>query len=137
MAVLFFSNEEAGKLRAFVQFEDVSQATAFVKEHFPKLHLELRHSTDNAPDGIFEAYVHFARSRDEGDPRRKDWTCPLVCTHSSHFMSTHAQSQDILLTHTSVISSTTIREHNANLAVPPEQVRPFLLLPVAVASSLS
>ncbi|KAG6165574.1 hypothetical protein E4U11_000294 [Claviceps purpurea] len=77
-----------GKLRAFVQFEDVSQATAFVKEHFPKLHLELRHSTDNAPDGIFEAYVHFARSRDEGDPRRKDWTCPLC-----DFFNYHSRTQ--------------------------------------------
>ncbi|KAG5981434.1 hypothetical protein E4U55_002938 [Claviceps digitariae] len=69
-----------GKRRAFVQFDNVSQATAFIKEHFPKLHLELRNSTDDAPDGKFEAYVHFARSRgDEGDsrhPRAADWTCP-------------------------------------------------------------
>ncbi|KAG6014715.1 hypothetical protein E4U54_004964 [Claviceps lovelessii] len=68
-----------GKRRAFVQFDRVSQATAFIKEHFPKLHLELRDSTDDAPDGKFEAYVHFARSRgDEGDsrpPRAADWTC--------------------------------------------------------------
>ncbi|GAB0143397.1 hypothetical protein EsHS_00003915 [Epichloe bromicola] len=69
-----------GNRRAFVQFDDVHQATTFVKEHFPKLHLELQQSTDDAPDGKFDAYVHFARSRgDEGDTRplrAADWTCP-------------------------------------------------------------
>ncbi|KAG5922904.1 hypothetical protein E4U42_005159 [Claviceps africana] len=69
-----------GKRRAFVQFDQVSHATAFIKEHFPKLYLELRNSTDDVPDGKFEAYIHFARSRgEEGDsrpPRAADWTCP-------------------------------------------------------------
>ncbi|KAG6000228.1 hypothetical protein E4U21_005690 [Claviceps maximensis] len=68
-----------GKRRAFVQFDQVSQATAFIKEHFPKLQLEVRNFTDDAPDGKFEAYVHFARNRgDDGDCRSiraADWTC--------------------------------------------------------------
>ncbi|KAK2608423.1 hypothetical protein QQS21_002990 [Conoideocrella luteorostrata] len=69
-----------GNRRAFVQFEDVGHATTFVKEHFPKLHIELQHSTDDAPDGNFEAFVHFARNRDDGGdtrpPRAADWPCP-------------------------------------------------------------
>ncbi|GAO15438.1 hypothetical protein UVI_02056800 [Ustilaginoidea virens] len=68
-----------GNRRAFVQFDTVAQASAFVKEHFPKLLIELRHSTDDAPDGKLEAYIHYARNRDEGEarpPRAADWACP-------------------------------------------------------------
>ncbi|KID73565.1 D111/G-patch, partial [Metarhizium brunneum ARSEF 3297] len=73
------SSSRAGNRRAFVQFEDVDQATAFVEEHFPKIRIELQHPTDDAPDGKFEAYVHYARNRDDGDTRQiraADWICP-------------------------------------------------------------
>ncbi|KHO00202.1 D111/G-patch [Metarhizium album ARSEF 1941] len=73
------SVHRSGNRRAFVQFEDVDQATAFVKEHFPKILIELQHSTDDAPDGKFEAYIHYARNRDDGETRQvraADWACP-------------------------------------------------------------
>ncbi|OAA47050.1 D111/G-patch [Metarhizium rileyi] len=68
-----------GNRRAFVQFESVDQASAFVKEHFPKILIDLQHSTDDAPDGKFEAYIHYARSRDDSESRQvraADWACP-------------------------------------------------------------
>lgn len=61
----------------------MDQATAFVEEHFPKILIELQHPTDDAPDGKFEAYVHYARNRDDGDTRQiraADWICPQVRT---------------------------------------------------------
>lgn len=70
-----------------MQFEAVGHATAFVKEHFPKLLIELQHSTDDVPDGKFEAFIHYARNRDEGDARSirgADWTCPQVRGENIH-----------------------------------------------------
>ncbi|TWU75148.1 hypothetical protein ED733_003441 [Metarhizium rileyi] len=61
-----------GNRRAFVQFESVDQASAFVKEHFPKILIDLQHSTDDAPDGKFEAYIHYARSRDDSESRQDE-----------------------------------------------------------------
>lgn len=59
----------------------MNHAAAFVKEHFPQLLLHLPHSTDEVPEGRFEAYIHYARSRDEGEQRGPigaNWTCPSV-----------------------------------------------------------
>jgi hypothetical protein len=73
---------KAGNRRAFVQFEDVDLATAFIKEYFPIIVIKLRHATDDAPDGKLKANIHFARNRDDGEPRQvraADWTCPQVC----------------------------------------------------------
>jgi RNA-binding protein 5/10 len=55
----------------------------FVKEHYPKLSFDLLHSTDEAPDGRVEAYLHYARNRDgreDGDskPTAANWTCASV-----------------------------------------------------------
>lgn len=61
-----------------------------MKEHYPKLCLELAHSTDDVPDGKFEAYIHYARnreSREDVDPRAaggSNWICPTVSTCDSH-----------------------------------------------------
>ena len=70
-----------GHARAFVQFESLDTAAAFVKEHFPRVFVKLPQSTDDAPDGMFEAYLHYARNRDEVEPRGvpgPNWTCPHV-----------------------------------------------------------
>ncbi|KPM37885.1 hypothetical protein AK830_g8674 [Neonectria ditissima] len=73
-----------GHCRAFVQFQEVDHAVTFMKEHYPKLYLELAHSTDDMPDGKYDAYIHYARSResrDDVDPRGaggSNWVC-LTC----------------------------------------------------------
>jgi RNA-binding protein 5/10 len=70
-----------GQRRAFVQFDHVDNAVAFVDEHFPKLLIHLRDPTDDAPNGKFEAYLHFARRREEWDSRgqgNENWTCASV-----------------------------------------------------------
>ncbi|KAK7432811.1 hypothetical protein QQZ08_000674 [Neonectria magnoliae] len=78
-----------GHCRAFVQFQEVDHAVVFMKEHYPKLYLELAHSTDNMPDGKYYAYIHYARSResrDDADPRVAgggNWTC-LTCDFSNY-----------------------------------------------------
>ncbi|PHH88145.1 hypothetical protein CDD83_7918 [Cordyceps sp. RAO-2017] len=72
-----------GNCRAFVQFATVEDASAFVKQHFPKLLICLPHSTDDVPDGKFTADIHFARSQGYGDAPQTspatpaaDWACP-------------------------------------------------------------
>ncbi|KAJ2957012.1 hypothetical protein NQ176_g11282 [Zarea fungicola] len=67
-----------GQRRAFIQFEHIDRAVDFIEEHYPKIRIILRHPTDEVPDGEFNAYLHYARSRDDGDSRgpNTDWTCP-------------------------------------------------------------
>lgn len=75
----------AGNRRAFLQFEQTDHAIAFMKAHFPKVYVELEHPTDDAPEGHFAAYVHYARSREEGEIRSSNtnanWNCPTVRMH--------------------------------------------------------
>lgn len=64
-----------------MQFEKLDQAVAFVREHFPKLPIELQHPTDEIPEGKFDAFIHYARNRDEVDTRNSnmsDWACVQV-----------------------------------------------------------
>lgn len=71
-----------GHRRAFVQFESTDVAISFIREHFPKLHLELPAPTDEVPDGRFNVPIHFARSREDADTRgasNTNWDCPTVC----------------------------------------------------------
>jgi hypothetical protein len=70
-----------GQRRAFVQFENIDNAVTFVTEHYPKLLITLQDPTDATPDGQFEAYLHYARRREEWDSRPQtggNWTCPSV-----------------------------------------------------------
>ncbi|KAK7209265.1 hypothetical protein V2G26_016443 [Clonostachys chloroleuca] len=63
---------------AFVQFASVDEATALVKQYFPYLPMQLPRSIDGAPNGRFEAYFQYARTRDEPDDQRKNtdnWSC--------------------------------------------------------------
>ncbi|QGI65826.1 hypothetical protein CEK26_009776 [Fusarium fujikuroi] len=77
-----------GNRRAFVQFQEVDHAVAFMREHYPKLLVEMTHSTDDIPEGRFDAYIHYARNRDardEADARGVpggDWICP-TCDFSN------------------------------------------------------
>ncbi|KAF5231014.1 hypothetical protein FAUST_9510 [Fusarium austroamericanum] len=77
-----------GNRRAFVQFQEVDHAVAFMREHYPKLLVEMTHSTDDVPEGKFDAYIHYARSRDSRDATDvrgipgADWTCP-TCDFSN------------------------------------------------------
>jgi len=72
-----------------VQFQEVDHAVAFMREHYPKLLVEMAHSTDDVPEGRFDAYIHYARSRDSRDATDirgipgSDWTCPTVSKLSS------------------------------------------------------
>ncbi|KAM5381950.1 hypothetical protein ACJZ2D_002738 [Fusarium nematophilum] len=78
-----------GNFRAFVQFPGVDYAVAFMREHYPKLLVELTNSTDDVPEGRFDAYIHYARSRDardEPDTRGgpgSNWLCP-TCDFSNY-----------------------------------------------------
>ncbi|KAH6887958.1 hypothetical protein B0T10DRAFT_442027 [Thelonectria olida] len=78
-----------GHRRAFVQFQEVGHAVAFMRDHYPKLVVELAHSTDDVPEGKFDAYIHYARSResrDDVDPRTPssdNWVCPS-CDFSNY-----------------------------------------------------
>ncbi|TQV93080.1 hypothetical protein V2A60_003608 [Cordyceps javanica] len=67
-----------GHRRAFIQFDHIDRAVDFVQEHYPKILITLRHSTDEAPDGQFDAYLHYARPRDDAESRapNADWVCP-------------------------------------------------------------
>lgn len=54
-----------------------------MREHYPKLVLDLTHSTDDVPEGKLDTYIHYARSResrDDMDARTggEDWACPMV-----------------------------------------------------------
>ncbi|GKT99870.1 hypothetical protein FLAG1_01868 [Fusarium langsethiae] len=77
-----------GNRRAFVQFQEVDHAVTFMREHYPKLLVEMAHSTDDVPEGKFDAYIHYARSRDSRDTADvrgipgADWTCP-TCDFSN------------------------------------------------------
>lgn len=74
-----------GQRRAFIQFQDIDNAADFVREHFPSIAIKLQDPTDDAPDGKFYAYVHFARNRDEPEPRvpaAGEWSCPK-CAESN------------------------------------------------------
>ncbi|KAF4472775.1 RNA binding motif [Fusarium albosuccineum] len=79
-----------GHRRAFVQFQEVDHAIAFMREHYPKLPVELTHSTDDVPEGRFDAYIHYARSRDtrdepdaRGGASGNNWICP-TCDFSNY-----------------------------------------------------
>lgn len=70
-----------GKRRAFIQFEDVEHAAAFINENFPKVRITLPHTTDDAPDGKISAYIHFAHRRDDTEARVSgggQWVCQPV-----------------------------------------------------------
>ncbi|KAK0387904.1 hypothetical protein NLU13_4149 [Sarocladium strictum] len=74
-----------GQRRAFVQFEHIDNAVAFVDEHYPKLLVSIQ-DTDAAPDGNFEAYLHYARRREEWDSKPQtsgNWNCPS-CNYSNY-----------------------------------------------------
>ncbi|KAM0521704.1 hypothetical protein ACHAPE_002263 [Trichoderma viride] len=67
-----------GKRRAFIQFEDVDHAAAFINENFPKVRITLPQTTDDAPDGKISAYIHFAHRRDDTEARVSgggQWVC--------------------------------------------------------------
>ncbi|KAF4124482.1 ZnF RBZ, partial [Geosmithia morbida] len=68
-----------GSRRAFVQFDSVDSSVSFIREHFPEIQLELAHPTDDVPDGRFQAYIHYARNREDGSDARvqpgSNWTC--------------------------------------------------------------
>ncbi|CAM1501767.1 Fc.00g037510.m01.CDS01 [Cosmosporella sp. VM-42] len=78
-----------GHRRAFVQFLEVDQAVAFMKENFPKLLVYMTQPTDDVPDGKFDAYIHYARSRESREevdaraPSGVNWTCP-TCDFSNY-----------------------------------------------------
>ncbi|KAF7550696.1 hypothetical protein G7Z17_g5547 [Cylindrodendrum hubeiense] len=78
-----------GHCRAFVQFPEVDHAVIFMREHYPKIYLELAHPTDDVPDGKFDAYIHYARSREtreDVDPRAaggSNWICS-TCDFSNY-----------------------------------------------------
>ncbi|KAM0286315.1 hypothetical protein ACHAO9_008244 [Fusarium lateritium] len=78
-----------GNRRAFVQFQEVDHAVAFMREHYPKFLVEMSHSTDDVPEGKFDAYIHYARSRDARDDTDargvtgSNWTCP-TCDFSNY-----------------------------------------------------
>lgn len=82
-----------GKRRAFIQFEDVDHAAAFVNENFPKVRITLPHTTDDAPDGKISAYIHFAHRRDDTDARVSgggQWFCHpvrLSLLHTLHALA--------------------------------------------------
>ncbi|KOS20873.1 putative RNA-binding protein [Escovopsis weberi] len=64
----------------------MDHAAAFVKQHFPLLLVHLPHSTDEVPDGKFDAYIHYARPRDDADARSSNgsnWICP-ACDFSNY-----------------------------------------------------
>lgn len=75
----------SGNRRAFIQFDHIDRAVDFVQEHYPKILITLRHSTDETPDGQFDAYLHYARPRDDTDSRtaNTDWIC-LQCEASNY-----------------------------------------------------
>lgn len=81
------TNPRRGYCRAFLQFPQVDDAVAFVKEHYPRLRISLR-PTEEVPDGKYELYLHFARSQGDMDQQgppsatTTDWTCPQVRTSS-------------------------------------------------------
>ncbi|KAL7930040.1 hypothetical protein V8C35DRAFT_168295 [Trichoderma chlorosporum] len=68
-----------GKRRAFIQFEEVDHAAAFVNENFPKVLITLPHTTDEVPDGRISAYIHFAHRREDAETRASggggQWVC--------------------------------------------------------------
>ncbi|CAG9995083.1 unnamed protein product [Clonostachys byssicola] len=71
-----------GGRNAFVQFASVDEAAAFVKQYFPYLPMQLPRS-DGAPNGRFEAYFQYARTRDGPEDQRKnvdDWNCAFCNT---------------------------------------------------------
>lgn len=77
----YVTNPRKGKRRAFIQFEDVDHAAAFINENFPKVRITLPHTTDDAPDGKISAYIHFAHRRDDTEPRVSgggQWVCQPV-----------------------------------------------------------
>lgn len=72
-----------GKRRAFIQFEEVDHAAAFVNENFPKVLITLPHTTDEVPDGRISAYIHFAHRREDAETRASgagggQWICQPV-----------------------------------------------------------
>ncbi|KAI5464021.1 hypothetical protein BGZ63DRAFT_351405 [Mariannaea sp. PMI_226] len=78
-----------GYRRAFVQFQEVDHAISFMREHYPKLFIELAHSTDDVPDGKINAYIHYARSREARDEMESratiggNWDC-TTCDFSNY-----------------------------------------------------
>ncbi|UKZ56636.1 hypothetical protein TrVGV298_010476 [Trichoderma virens] len=67
-----------GKRRAFIQFEEVDHAAAFVNENFPKVLITLPDTTDEVPDGRISAYIHFAHRREDAETRASgagQWIC--------------------------------------------------------------
>ncbi|KAH8169813.1 g-patch domain-containing protein [Sarocladium implicatum] len=85
-----------GQRRAFVQFDHIDNAVTFVDEHYPKILIQLRDPIDEAPDGKFEAYLHFARRREEWEPRgnvNENWTCSS-CNYSNYPTRTRCKRCD-------------------------------------------
>ena len=51
-----------------------------MNDNFPNLRVTLPFSSDEAPDGQFTAYMHYARVQRHDGPTTapKDWRCPNV-----------------------------------------------------------
>jgi RNA-binding protein 5/10 len=103
-----------------VQFQEVDHAVAFMREHYPKFLVEMSHSTDDVPEGKFDAYIHYARSRDARDDTDargvtgSNWTCPTVGMPS--LSATHS------LTDESATFRTTLYALSARSVVVPRPV---------------
>lgn len=73
-----------GQRRAFVQFERVADAIAFVENYYPKIPLDLPNGINDRSDRSLQAYIHYARSRGDYDGRAvsndTQWTCSNVRT---------------------------------------------------------
>ncbi|TKW52009.1 RNA-binding protein 5 [Colletotrichum tanaceti] len=77
-----------GQRRAFVQFDNVDDAVAFVKENYPKLTLDFAGMVDGDADGMTSIYIHYARSRDDAERDNRaglspNWNCP-TCEFSNY-----------------------------------------------------
>ena len=105
-----------------------------MREHYPKLLVELSHPTDDVPEGKFDAYIHYARSRDtrdESDVRGApgdNWICPTVGVFYEYAL--------LILTEASVTFPTTLLGPSARYAVVLKQVSWICSLPYIALNML-
>lgn len=60
--------------RAFVQYDQLSDAVDFIQDNYPRLLLDFAGLVDGDASGRTPVYIHYARNRE--DPG--NWTCPVV-----------------------------------------------------------
>ncbi|KAL2757709.1 hypothetical protein ACRALDRAFT_2025446 [Sodiomyces alcalophilus JCM 7366] len=115
--------------RAFVQYDQLSDAVDFIQDNYPRLLLDFAGLVDGDASGKTPVYIHYARNREDVG----SWTCP-VCDYSNYATRTRCKSCGGPQSDTSMFRPTLTGESDASDT--PSQILVFYPLAASVTEEV-